>query len=254
MLLQRGRCHDCGRPFKTGYFGRPRRCTYLDRLFCHLCHTNKKASLPCRVLSAWDFAGYAVCDAAHGYLTSTEDFPHLRMADVAPDVLAKCALLQSAQAVRQQLRALGDVVTACPNREFARQYADCFWVKNSELVSMKELRAIHAGYDHLYEYLRVRNALIAHCRNQCEVCHRRSARRCPACLAGKELFVWDTDGTATCPACKAPYHAECLPPDACRSSLCPRNPAVAAGPADPRSRPLPGPGGGGAAHARQLTL
>eukprot|EP00668_Euglena_longa_P044334 GGOE01058953.1.p1 GENE.GGOE01058953.1~~GGOE01058953.1.p1 ORF type:complete len:720 (-),score=151.84 GGOE01058953.1:223-2382(-) len=217
--LQAGRCPGCGQTLSYGLFGRLRRCQYTDRLFCSQCHLKETASLPFRVLSSWDFTKFPVCHAVYKYLTSNEELPNLHAADLHPSVLQKHPTLHNVQAVRRQLGILGEVIKACPNRAFAAQYNDCFWVKSADLYSMSELRAIHSGHQMLMEMLKVRNALLSHCKNQCEVCYKRSGRHCPGCIGGKELFPWNIEDIEVCPNCSSWYHRSCLAAG-CKMSRC----------------------------------
>lgn len=103
--LQGGGCSGCGAQLPAlesprrrrlggggggGAAAGPRRCHYLDRLFCHACHDgSQRALIPARVLHDWDFSQAAVCLAAAEYLASIRHQPMLCVGAVNPGLYAR---------------------------------------------------------------------------------------------------------------------------------------------------------------------
>lgn len=262
LALQGNKCSGCGAAFgdsedksivfkvvqkagETLRLQKPRRCHYCVRLFCHRCHTNKMAAIPCRVLSRWDFSPQHVCNKDYEFLTKNYERAFYFLPSL-PQELQSRPNIQQCAFLRKKLMLLARIMLSCSDessspfasflhshyalKEFFYSLADFSRLRTGEgnrllMAAATPINAVgslvaHAAGGHssstedLIAFLTTQFTRGMQHVKECRQCVARTSMRCGMCTEASLVSIVDDD-SKQCKGCLSVYHAACFETMSC---------------------------------------
>jgi hypothetical protein len=234
---------------------KPRRCHYTGGLFCHSCHTNKRAMLPALVTKKWTFEEEHVSNKAANLLATNMHRPLIHLPTMVLESVRENPTVTKVLAMRRRLHRMHAIIRLCPERGaranilfttsyyFTREN----WWSLSDLIRLRLLepdapRALAKGLinpDLMQALSKHFNDALEHIQKCASGCREKAFGSCALCSGAAPVSFFE-DG-ACCSACGRLSHAGCLSLMACKCGGVP--PASAEGASGPAATgpapPLP---------------
>jgi hypothetical protein len=203
-------CAECGQDLqKKGMLGKePPYCFYTANYYCNDCHKGRLSAIPARIISAWDFKEYPVCNWAKRYIDENFKNPILDFDKISVDVQKKILALTRVRAMREKLVLMGEYIQSCRNssRLLNEVEGRTHLVWSTKQCSLEDLDWLRDG--RLEKYIsHVVDVYTVHIIT-CEICKGKGFF-CEICDSKQLLFLFQ-EGVIQCPKCKNVFHSNCF--------------------------------------------
>ena len=204
-------CHGCTKAIGV-IFGSAKVCAYTKRYYCDECHSDQTASIPTKIVHAWDLRPFKVCDKAKRFLDTIRLEPIIDIKTFHTSVFNQFSSCPVAPVLtlRKKLHYMHIYLLTCRNqepleglrvllgdREYLHGNVDMYSVRdleeigNGKLLDLLESAEKHCA-DHIYDCLLCSGKGFI-----CEVCR------------GEDVVYPFSDKITQCEKCCTVFHAEC---------------------------------------------
>ena len=204
-------CHGCTKAIGA-IFGAAKVCAYTKRYYCDECHSDQTASIPTKIVHAWDMRPFRVCDKAKRFLDTVRLEPIINIKSFHKSIFNQFSSCPVAPVLtlRKKLHYMHIYLLTCRDqepleglrvllgdREYLHGSVDMYSVRDlEEIGNGKLLELLESAEkqctDHIYGCLLCSGKGFI-----CEVCR------------GEDVVYPFSDKITQCEKCSTVFHAEC---------------------------------------------